>query len=100
MAEVRLIDANALAVSKIHRYFGGVVLIDDVRKWIAEAPTVDAEPMRQGRWKSIAGFTACSGCGTSPADWEAKPDNPLGLPPYCHGCGAKMDGGADSGKQA
>jgi len=57
---------------------------------------IATEPMRHGRWKSIAGFTACSECGSSPADWEPKSNNPMGLPPYCHSCGAKMDGGVDA----
>lgn len=58
---------------------------------IVTAPCVGAEPVRHGRWTNIAGYTACSECGCSPADWEPKSDNPLGLPPYCHSCGAKMD---------
>lgn len=33
----------------------------------------------------------CPKCGCSPAYWEAKNENPYGLPPYCHSCGAKLE---------
>lgn len=49
------------------------------------------KPVRHGKWVLCEGFRICNGCGASPADWEPKPNNPLGLPPYCHSCGAKMD---------
>ena len=63
---------------------------------VQAAPTIDAVPVVHGRWVMMAGFPACSKCGCSPADWEAKPDNPEGYPPYCHSCGAKMGGHNDT----
>ena len=67
-----------------------------VRDWIAyDAPIVNDVPVVHGRWVKVEGFWCCSNCGCSPADWDKKPYNPYGLPPYCHGCGAKMDGGAE-----
>lgn len=59
---------------------------------IEQAPVVDAVPVVHARWALFEGCWACSECGCSPADWEQKPNNPYGLPPYCHCCGAKMDG--------
>lgn len=44
------------------------------------------------RWENISGFDVCNICGTSPAYCEPKPNNERGYPPYCHNCGAKMDG--------
>lgn len=58
---------------------------------VKNAPTIEAEPVRHGKWVLCEGFMICCECGASPADWEAKPNNPLGLPPFCHSCGLKMD---------
>lgn len=63
---------------------------------VASAPSIEAEPVRHGRWVMMEGFLACNECGCSPADWEQKPYNPQGLPPYCHSCGAKMDAKEDA----
>ena len=59
----------------------------------AHFPTADVEEVRHSRWENISGFDVCNICGTSPAYCEPKPNNPKGYPPYCHNCGAKMDGG-------
>lgn len=67
---------------------------------IQNAPTIEAEPVRHGRWikkENYGGgiYTACSECGAMmnlPWFW------------YCGKCGAKMDasddqrGGAENGK--
>lgn len=54
---------------------------------IIEQPTVDAQPVRHGKWigKSTGGeyFDCCSECGY--VEWDA-PNN------YCPRCGAKMRG--------
>ena len=55
--------------------------------------TADVEEVKHSRWENISGFDVCNICGTSPAYCEPKPNNPKGYPPYCHNCGAKMDGG-------
>ena len=52
----------------------------------------DFVEVRHSRWENISGFDVCNICGTSPAYCEPKPNNPKGYPPYCHHCGAKMDG--------
>lgn len=55
-------------------------------------PTADVEEVKHSRWENISGFDVCNICGTSPAYCEPKPNNKKGYPPYCHNCGAKMDG--------
>ena len=63
------------------------------RKCIYEAPTIEAEPVRRGRWiivDDVEHFIAkCSECGAI-EDSRRVCDYP-----YCH-CGAKMDGGAEN----
>lgn len=56
-----------------------------------ENTTIEAEPVRHGKWVMCEGDWICNKCGATPADWESKPNNPWGLPPYCHSCGCKMD---------
>lgn len=66
-----------------------------IRKGLREvenAPAVDAEPVRHGRWKSVKvprkwGYTAplCSACGLVDYSGTFRYFN------YCPGCGAKMD---------
>ena len=60
------------------------------RKCIYEAPKVEAEPVRHGRWLTNPdnGERYCNQCG-----WVASWANER----YCSYCGARMDGGADNG---
>ena len=60
-----------------------------VKRVLMQAEGVE---VRHSRWENISGFDVCNVCGTSPACCEPKPNNPKGYPPYCHQCGAKMDG--------
>ena len=56
------------------------------------APTVDAEPVRHGRWTNISvsvtgnSSAECSRCGAVVHDCFSNTIN------YCPNCGAKMDG--------
>ena len=100
---MRLIDADALEKilaekfqvhygksfsSGIHDFFRCVV------KQIRKAPTIEAEPVKHGRWIKKDLFSMyhkmhnCSECGEPVYD-NGKPFN------YCPNCGAKMRGGAD-----
>ena len=100
---MRLIDADALG-EKVVPYTlerGCVIgrhsgIADAVLKLIDDAPTIDAEPVRHGRWEAVTESVwnlqtpvlqgwRCSLCGRYEPQKE----------PYCH-CGAKMDGGADN----
>ena len=57
---------------------------------IEEAPTVDAEPVRHGRWvKDKNGDTYCSHCDTYiPVVWGEEIEET----DHCPNCGAKMGG--------
>ena len=81
----RMIDADAL-LDRIPNLYER----REVSRWVDEAPTVDAVPVKHGRWKedpSGYGFWICSACGfvseASAADMLYK---------FCPVCGAKMDG--------
>lgn len=94
---MRLIDADALLESGICAEYGyndnGLLLIPmrDVINSIRNAPTIDAKPVRHGRWIKVLGGNGlvstirCSECDNC--------DNASYIPGnYCWFCGAKMDG--------
>lgn len=91
---MRLIDADAL-LEQLDRYV--VLAADDVRSKIKCAPTVDAEPVRHGKWEKhliereeyLYYKIVCSCCGGKPLyDEYGSPHHS----DYCMHCGAKMDG--------
>ena len=108
MPKVRLIDANVLISKKCskcclrktcaNRYEkdGKQYVCGDIKD-IVNAPTIEAELVRHGRWIFVGEETThdgwtyrnyrCSECGF--ATVEAKN--------FCQNCGAKMDGGAENG---
>ena len=67
-------------------------------KLIADAPTVDAAPVKHGRWVMIGGMKPpeyrhhhqCSVC-ESYAPMRMPYGTQEALTPWCPGCGAKMD---------
>ena len=67
---------------------------------IRPAPTIEAEPVRHGRWETIEDYDGdciyrCSVCGEEWTLIAGTPkDNNMN---YCPRCGAKMDGGAENG---
>lgn len=85
----RLIDANEILKSE-HQHYDYMadeyyVLVRDIEN----APTVDTEPVRHGRWKRSKSYKSvifCDECGepfelsNSTEHWN-----------YCPNCGAKMD---------
>jgi len=100
MPDVRLIDANALR-KDIHTSYS-----DDlgILEHIDNAPTVDAQPVKHGRWIEVRRHMdadgcivtdyKCSECGfmlrdTNPDDRDSEF--------YCYHCGADMRGGAKNG---
>lgn len=87
---MRLIDADAADLADICCFYGSECRLEDVEKWLNEQPTVDAEPVRHGRWNtSLDGITPfCTECGRTHHLWTRLPD-------YCPNCGAKMDGEAE-----
>ena len=95
---MKLINADALCAylnewsRKLHAgvYHNDAIIMDvltSVFEYIANMPTVDAEPVRHGRWIFDNGVDHCYKCseckGAKPPHYIA--DN------YCPNCGAKMD---------
>lgn len=87
---MRLIDADALEPHEVYMNYGcqRIVYMDD----IDEAPTIDAEPIRHGKWiltnkPNIYGGTTikCSACGYEGVIAHIEDHH------YCWVCGAKMD---------
>lgn len=82
----RLIDADALKEWFPDNGEGSWTYNVTVKACIDAQPTIDAEPVRHGKWieKCTGGwhFYCCSECGY--VEWDA-PNN------YCPNCGARMD---------
>ena len=96
---MRLIDADALKVEindKLEKVEACAYMalrneVSRLRKGIDaaidSAPTIDAEPVRHGRWEDIKGAIRCSGCQNTPLyDYHGR----LVLVAWCPVCGAKM----------
>ena len=96
---MRLIDADALLESGICAEYGyndnGLLLIPmrDVTNSIRNAPIIDAEPVRHGRWLYNSYPTVWYGHG-EPPEWVCSEceERAYNTYDYCPNCGAKMDG--------
>ena len=85
----RLIDANAL-MRDIEQYH----LSDGkFQHWVEVQPTIDAEPVRHGKWELAEDGWYCSACEMYPP-FDCDPEE-KGIP-YCPNCGARM--GAEDDK--
>lgn len=87
MADVRLIDANALmkAIGKIPQLRG--ITYGRIKKAVEESPEIDAVPVLHAEFK-LTGYNEawgtwgdCQNCGHS---------NMVGSK-YCNGCGEKLE---------
>lgn len=78
---MRLIDADELIVLEL----AGIKFVP--QDFIDDAPTIDAVPVRHGRWLYINSYPyeKCSICGETH-------DTVRCLDNYCPNCGARMDG--------
>jgi hypothetical protein len=91
------------AMRSTHPYF--VTKKCNNYKFLAEQPTIEAEPVRHGRWIDVPDANTkvakCSLCGfwqrTNGDDKTGKHLIHTAVYRYCAGCGARMDGGADNG---
>lgn len=79
---MRLIDADALLNKMQEDPLFDLVERYGVSGVINAEPTVDAVPVRHGKWKVTPVYIKCSECGES---FPLIPQN------YCPNCGAKMD---------
>ena len=86
---MRLIDADDLKDwSEIVPLTGdGGIDINDFDEKLKSMPTVDAVPVRHGKWMVTPVYIKCSECGES---FMLIPQN------YCPNCGARMDEERDS----
>lgn len=105
MPDVRLIDANAL-INKIKEtyckeecgnYNGDVCYVCpliDAMDYIEDAPTIDAQPVKHGKWERMNMFVKCSECGVELLDDAFFGIHVFddGYMPFCPNCGAKMYG--------
>ena len=80
---MRLIDADALIEEALTE--GAYGYVD--AKQIADSPTIDAVPVRHGRWYEGHEMMTCTNC-CEQFDLYFKNDFN-----YCPNCGAKMEGG-------
>lgn len=90
---MRLIDADAIEHCLVigGRRHGKTIISEIVRRAIQTAPTVDAKPVRHGKWiryRDLNGIKRCkcSECIVSYGNMDT---------PYCPNCGAIMDGGEE-----
>lgn len=101
MADVRLIDANALkkhlrnlVASGGHKYYRKGMddtLHRHMPNIIDDQPTVDAAPVVHGRWCFMGLWEECSVC-KHPISVDGERTN------FCPNCGAKMDLEVPDGK--
>jgi DNA-directed RNA polymerase subunit RPC12/RpoP len=101
---MRLIDADALiekSLKDANCYMGNNDIkhgYHNVQCLIYDAPTIDATPIRHGRWEEIDDLDfdtlyRCSVCGEEFYLIDGTPRENQYY--YCPCCGSKMDGGDD-----
>lgn len=90
MPDVRLIDANALKDAFCAMIFPRSRV--DVLRTIDDAPTIEAQPVKRGKWERTDMFVKCSACGVELLEEEFFSicifDS--GYMPFCPNCGYKM----------
>lgn len=101
---MRLIDADkVLAEFPVRRnhhdekhgnihFINGIEIVMEYLDEIADTFPIDAEPVRHGKWKHVAGMNSkCSECGRyfPVKEFDSRPFDIN----YCPNCGAKMVGG-------
>lgn len=102
---MRLIDADALLKKCIegdgdNQFTEGYnFAVQGISAYITLAPTIEAEPVRHGRWIELPKALnpeetpcKCSACGHILSFYGYYPKSN-----FCPKCGALMDGGADNG---
>lgn len=105
----KYIDANALydTIDELDRYddFEDVIIVGDALQAIMDAPAVDIQNVRHGKWIKVPSATHrdlywydCSICKASYGERSYKGLFELiewngGQTLYCSNCGSKMDGG-------
>lgn len=80
---MRLIDADVLP-----KYTGYALSADEVAKAVENAPTIEAEPVRRGKWIEEPGGFMCSVCHDA---WSEENEEMIKNWNYCPWCGAQME---------
>lgn len=96
---MRLIDKDWV---ELHKVTAAGSMSEYGRVWnealtyvVENAPTIEAEPVRHGRWVNKGDYAVCTECGGhSGTQYDGVEPIPL-MTIYCGDCGAKMDGGTD-----
>ncbi len=73
-------------------FINGIETVMEYLDEIADTFPIDAEPVRHGEWKHVAGMNSkCSECGRyfPVKEFDSRPFDIN----FCPNCGAKMDGG-------
>lgn len=84
---MRLIDADAMRTDWLENGQNEYVYdTNAVLESIDEQPTIEAEPVRHGRWNEDGRCTVCGGHAPYYAMASTYYESP-----YCFECGAKMD---------
>lgn len=78
-----IVQEKALRISEGHYY----------HYFIQRLPTIDAEPVRHGRWEWKNGRPFCSVCKNQNEPKHYFEDGTVEEYNYCPNCGAKMDKG-------
>ena len=100
---MRLIDADALIedTKNFSESYWVNWTSQKVMAWIDNAPTIEAEPVRHGRWIMRGGYFRCSECDAK-ALWERKggtggwsSEFEQAKTKVCPNCFAKMDKGEE-----
>ena len=88
---MRPIDADVLENMgyELHRTYqqDANTMVYEVKK-IADVPTIEAEPVRRGRWVEGSGMFMCSVCHDV---WSTENEEMIKGFNYCPWCGAKME---------
>lgn len=80
---MRLIDADAFRWW-VDDYYDCTELGQIVAEWINDRPTIEAEPVRRGRWIDTGSGQECSVCHEIQYGYD-------NYRYYCSYCGAKME---------
>ena len=86
---MRLINADALIDTLYDHEFASYIDKGEVSTVINDEPTVDAEPVKHGKWKKIRGAINCSACKSS--SWSMSFEGLVTAFNYCPNCGARME---------
>lgn len=87
----------------------GLVLVDEIARYLDTCPTLDVAPVRHGRWVRCKGKSTlwhCSECGerivynSTRKTYNVRKKNVAEVNQFCRACGAKMDAGQEDDDDA